>query len=313
MKLSDLMGSRFGRLTAVKVSGHKPVKWECLCDCGNVVNVCAGNLTKKTTPTRSCGCLWASDIKIEVGQIHDSNSGKFEIVELLGGEKVLCRFEDGHTVVAQRGNVRIGNVWNPYHPFIYGVGFVGVGKYPAKIKANHYWSKMMQRAYCPVYKKEHPTYESVTVDRNWLNYQIFAEWCTKRKQYGNLGYNLDKDIIIRGNKVYAEDRCALVPQRVNKLLITKTHVNSDTPLGVKRIRDKFNRVIGYTATCHDNGKELYFGYYPNPIDAFYAYKEGKETLIKKVANDYKELLDNNVYDALLQYVVVDTNGIVQSN
>lgn len=89
----DLTGKRFERLTAVRVSGHKPVKWECVCDCGNVVNVSAGNLTKKTNSARSCGCLWASDVKIEVGQVRDSNSGKFEVVELLGGEKVLCRFE----------------------------------------------------------------------------------------------------------------------------------------------------------------------------------------------------------------------------
>ena len=87
MKLIDLTGKRFERLTAVRVSGHKPVKWECVCDCGNVVNVSAGNLTKKTNSTRSCGCLWASDIKIEVGQVRESNSGKFEVVELLGGEK----------------------------------------------------------------------------------------------------------------------------------------------------------------------------------------------------------------------------------
>lgn len=311
MKLIDLTGKRFERLTAVRVSGHKPVKWECVCDCGNVVNVSAGNLTKKTNSTRSCGCLWASDIKIEVGQVRESNSGKFEVVELLGGEKVLCKFEDGNTVVAQKGNIRIGNVWNPYYPAIHGMGFVGVGDYSTKIKAHHYWYKMLQRAYCPVYKKEHPTYEDVTVSPDWLNYQIFAEWCTKRKQYGNMGYNLDKDIIVRGNKIYSEDRCTLVPQRINKLLITKTNVHSDTPLGVKRIKDKFDRVIGYTATCHDNGKDLYFGYYSNPVDAFFAYKAGKEALIKRVADEYKPMLDDKVYDALLKYVVFDTNGIVQ--
>ena len=313
MKLVDLTGKRFERLTAVRVSGHKPVKWECVCDCGNVVNVSAGNLTKKTNPTRSCGCLWASDIKNEVGKIMDSNSGKFEIIELLGGEKVLCKFEDGNTVVAQKGNIRIGNVWNPYRPFVYGVGFVGVGNYSTKIKAHNYWSKMMQRAYCPVYKEEHPTYDDVTVSSEWLNYQNFAEWCTKRKQYGNMGFNLDKDIIIRGNKLYSEDRCSLVPQRINKLLVTKESVGSDAPLGVKRVKDKFGRVTGYTANCHDNGKELYFGYYSNPTDAFFAYKVGKESLIKRVAEECKDTLDEQVYDALMKYVVVDANGIIKND
>lgn len=43
----------------------------------------------------------------------------------------------------------------------------------------------------------------------------------------------------------------------------------------------------------------------------FAYKAGKEVLIKRVADEYKPMLDDKVYDALLKYVVFDTNGIVQ--
>lgn len=313
MKRADLTGLRFGKLTAIKVSGSKPVKWECLCDCGRTTHVLAGGLTKKVNATQSCGCKWASDIVIVQGYTSECQTGKFTVVKMLGGENVLCRFEDGHELVFQRGNVRVNNVWNPYHPFIYGKGYIGVGKYGAKDKAHEYWSKMMQRAYCEKYKAEHPTYEKVTVCSEWLNYQNFAEWCVSRKQYGKLKFNLDKDIVIRGNKVYAPDKCSLVPQRVNKLLVTKNLINPAVPLGVKIIRDKISKeIIGYTAACADNGSDMYFGYHKNIRDAFFAYKIGKEALIKSVAKDCKEDLDDLVYDALMRYTVVDVNGFITS-
>lgn len=53
MKLIDLTGQRFGRLTVIKYIGKS--KWQCKCDCGNIVNVCRGNL--RSHGTQSCGCL----------------------------------------------------------------------------------------------------------------------------------------------------------------------------------------------------------------------------------------------------------------
>lgn len=312
MVRSDLTGLRFGKLTAIKVASTKPVKWECLCDCGNTKVISAGNLRKNGKATESCGCKWASDITILPGYTSKCQTGKFTVIQMLGGENVLCRFDDGNELVFQRGNVRINNVWNPYYPFIYGKGYTGVGAYGAKDKAHDYWAKMMQRAYCEKYKTEHPTYENVTVCDEWLNYQNFADWCVNRKQYGKLKFNLDKDIILRGNKIYAPERCSLVPQRINKLLVTKNLVEPVVPLGVKIIRDKISKEItGYTAACADDGKDVYFGYYKNIHNAFHAYKKGKEALIKSVANSCKDDLDNAVYAALICYNVVDVNGFVK--
>src|SRR5208337_1290466 len=57
----DLRGKKFGRLTPLYIVGHKPVAWECRCDCGKIVNIKAYNLLGKrkdgTMNTQSCGCL----------------------------------------------------------------------------------------------------------------------------------------------------------------------------------------------------------------------------------------------------------------
>ena len=51
-KRADLTGRRYGKLTAVKYIGDR--RWECKCDCGNVVAVRTSNLT--SGHTTSCGC-----------------------------------------------------------------------------------------------------------------------------------------------------------------------------------------------------------------------------------------------------------------
>jgi len=62
MKIVELTGQRFGKLTVVKCLGGRQVGkrkfkfWLCMCDCGNTTEVRTAHLTSKTG-TRSCGCL----------------------------------------------------------------------------------------------------------------------------------------------------------------------------------------------------------------------------------------------------------------
>jgi len=55
MKIKDITGRRFGRLTVIKVGKQEgyEVYWQCVCDCGNVKLVRTSNIKK----TKSCGCL----------------------------------------------------------------------------------------------------------------------------------------------------------------------------------------------------------------------------------------------------------------
>jgi hypothetical protein len=59
MRLIDLTGKVFGRLTVIELSDMKgpnsePI-WRCLCSCGKVATV--RGISLKTGNTRSCGCL----------------------------------------------------------------------------------------------------------------------------------------------------------------------------------------------------------------------------------------------------------------
>jgi len=58
VRIHDLTGQRYGKLVAIEKTGKKQNNsqvWICECDCGNKVEVSAGNLT--SGKTNSCGCL----------------------------------------------------------------------------------------------------------------------------------------------------------------------------------------------------------------------------------------------------------------
>lgn len=61
MRSKDISNQRFGRLIALKrvgtekYNGGARAVWECVCDCGNTINVRGSALT--TGNTKSCGCL----------------------------------------------------------------------------------------------------------------------------------------------------------------------------------------------------------------------------------------------------------------
>lgn len=55
----DLTGQRFGKLIVVREDGRIRASraWLCACDCGETTRVPQGSLTRKVSPTHSCGCL----------------------------------------------------------------------------------------------------------------------------------------------------------------------------------------------------------------------------------------------------------------
>ena len=58
LQYKNVIGQKFGRLTALEDVGRTPTKqtiWKCICECGNIVNVRAGQL--QNGGTKSCGCL----------------------------------------------------------------------------------------------------------------------------------------------------------------------------------------------------------------------------------------------------------------
>ena len=200
---------------------------------------------------------------------------------------------------------------SPYDITVQGVGYLGEGKYKSRehgIQTKCYlvWSSMLKRCYNKKRQEKYPTYKGCKVCDEWLNFQNFAEWFYKNYyEIPGEQMHLDKDILIKGNKIYSPETCVFVPERINSLF-TKTNKNrGKEPIGVFH-REKDNKYEVYC--CKSDGKgSKYLGRFNDREYAFQIYKQFKETIIKQVADKYKEYIPKNVYDAMHEYEVQITD------
>ena len=161
------------------------------------------------------------------------------------------------------------------------------------------WHGMLQRCFDEKYKQKHPTYKDVTCSKEWLLMTSFIEDVSKMKGYGLEGWQLDKDILQKGNKLYSKDTCCFVPLEVNSLLTKRDNCRGEWPVGVC-----FHKASGkFRAQLAINGKLKHLGYFTTPEEAFQAYKLAKEANIKVVAEKWKHQLDERVFQALMAYEV----------
>jgi hypothetical protein len=162
---------------------------------------------------------------------------------------------------------------------------------------------MMTRAYNPKYHAEKPTYSDVEVCEEWLHFKNFKAWCQSQVGFNQRGFNLDKDILKKGNKVYHPDLCVFVPSEINSQLTKANAARGDYPIGVSwhTQHEKFMSCL------RQEGKTKHLGYFRTPEAAFYAYKEAKENYLKQIADKYKDVIDPRVVSALYNYEVEITD------
>ncbi len=240
-----------------------------------------------------------------VGKICKSkSSGDFKIVKYNDSRNVEIQFiNTGFETTVQLGDIRSGKVKDPYSPSVFGVGVAGT-KYLNRVngrKTKEYvlWCHMFERCYSDAYKKKYPTYEVCKVSDNFKSYEYFYEWCHKQVGF-NKEWHLDKDLLIKGNKVYSEDTCVFLPSEINSLLTKREALRGEHLIGVSWCK----KANAFKASVNKNkGKQEHLGYFKTEIEAFKAYKIAKEAFVKEQANKWKGKIDIRAYSALMNYQV----------
>ena len=246
--------------------------------------------------------------KDRTGETRVNNNGEeMKIVRYCSAFDIDVRFDDG-TVVEHRkySSFLKGQIKNPMTPSVYGIGFIGIGKFKSvdengkPTKCHIAWRNMLMRCYDLKYQKKQPTYKGCTVCEEWWNFQVFAEWYYSH--YYEFGNNermtLDKDILHKGNKIYSPDNCVFVPSSINSLFTKRNNERGEYPIGVYK---KGNKFVAHLSK--GNGKLIHLGMFNNPEEAFLAYKEHKELYIKEVAEEYKSQIQHELYQAMMNYEV----------
>ena len=241
-----------------------------------------------------------------VGKICKSKlSGDFKIVKYNNNTNVQIQFlNTGYEMVTQLGNIRNGKVKDPYSPSVYGIGVLGT-KYLStisgvKTKEYELWNSMLTRCYSGSFKKKRTMYEGCEVSDNFKSYEYFYEWCNSQIGFAVDGFELDKDLLVKGNKVYSEDTCVFIPKEINLLLTKCIASRGEHFIGVSwsNISKTFVAIVR-----KNKGKSEYLGHFKTEIEAFNAYKKAKELYIKEVANKWKDKIDERAYNALMNYEV----------
>jgi len=188
-----------------------------------------------------------------------------------------------------------------------GIGFNDnkyLAKTGSKITAEYTaWASMLRRCKESTWVRQ-PTYTGTTCSENFKSYSFFYEWCQEQVGFGDRDVNgnkwqLDKDLLLKGNKHYSEDTCVFVPPVLNLLLSRCSSSTGEFPLGVSWSK----AAQKYIAQCGEGkkNKSAYIGVYTTVEEAFLAYKTLKEIRVKQVAEEYKNKLDTRTYAALMKY------------
>lgn len=198
-----------------------------------------------------------------------------------------------------------GSIKCPYEPRVYGKGYMGEGVYKSSEGGKHTkiyltWKNMLNRCYSDQVQLYNPTYEDCLVADEWLNFQNFAQWYVENYyEVYNETMSLDKDILFKGNRIYSPETCIFVPQKINNLLVKSDKLRGDLPIGVCNYKN--NKFISY---CSDGyGNCVCLGIFETALEAFQSYKKYKETIIKSIADEYKNMIPCELYNSLQNYQV----------
>ena len=242
------------------------------------------------------------------GEISKNNFGsKIEIIKYVDNKNITVYFpEYDWQTITSYSLFKLGEVKCPYEKRVFNVGYIGVGDYKpvvngSKTRVYNTWQHMIQRCYYEGENVMYSPYKNCIVCDDWHNFQNFAKWFEENYYTVNdETMCIDKDILIKNNKIYSPKTCLIVPNRINCLILRNTINRNGLPIGVTydKVRNK------YKTQCKDiNCKNKFLGRYNTKEEAFKVYKIYKEKLIKEIADLYIDKIPEKVYNALYNYKI----------
>lgn len=241
----------------------------------------------------------------KVGQKFTTNEGyTIEIVDYFTSTNCTVLLNDG-TILENKSynDIKRGQVKNPNKVIKLGVGYIGVGDYSSAkhLEAYKKWYNMLNRSCNNT--KGFKSYKGVTVCEEWHNFQVFAKWYYENYSQETMqGWQLDKDILVKGNKIYSPETCCFVPIEINCLFLKSNGTRGLTPIGTSITRNG-----KYVAKYKKRDKIICLGTFNTPEEAFQVYKTEKEKYIKEIADKWRGLISDNVYQAMYNYKIEITD------
>jgi len=159
------------------------------------------------------------------------------------------------------------------------------------------------------YHKIQPSYIGCYQSEKFKDFQLFSEWCNRQIGFEGTDktgkfWQIDKDLLVKGNKEYSENFCIFIPACINSFLTKREAERGRYLIGVSKPAKR-----RFVANCNDplGRYPMYLGYFDTELEAHVKYKQTKEGYAKDLAETYKEFIDPRAYVALRNYVVEITD------
>lgn len=154
------------------------------------------------------------------------------------------------------------------------------------------WVCMIKRCYCEATKKGNPTYDQASVCEDWLTFSKFKTWMESQDWEGK---ELDKDLLVRGNKVYSPETCLFVSKQVNMFITALRRSNGELPIGVS-LHKPSGKFQAYIKNLGKGSKRL--GVFETAEAAHKAWRAEKNKLATELS---KAQTDPRVAKAIIEY------------
>jgi len=244
------------------------------------------------------------DVVIEVGKTYKNKDSTVTVLDYVKATRVLVRHDDefGHEMWTQAYRIRNGDIKNPYGIHLNGVSFTGYGYCNSldenlRRKVYSLWSCIVGRTLREGYVDKYNTYSDVTLCEQWHNFQVFCKWVNEN-EYFHSKFQLDKDLLIRGNREYSPDACCFLPQELNVVINVNYNTGNGLPVGVNVKGD-----IYYEAALSYKGSRKLLGQFNTIQEASDVYVEAKEAYVKELAHKWKDKIEPRAYEALMNWTV----------
>ena len=227
-----------------------------------------------------------------------------KIIKYDGTCNVYVEFQDKYKSIVhcKYQNFKNGYVKNPFDKNVLGIGCIGnttTRENNKEKKSYRMWLEMMTRCYGNR-KVTTNSYNDVIICDEWHIFENFENWFLEN--YYNINeerMTVDKDILIKGNRIYSPTNCLIVTQYINSLFASVNF--NKIRCGTCFIKN-YNM---YKASCKRiDSKNSFIGYYENIEDAHNAYIITKREVIRQIADKYKQeykQFPNKVYQAMINY------------
>lgn len=153
------------------------------------------------------------------------------------------------------------------------------------------WASMLERCYSAKLQERNKTYKGCTVSEEWHTFSNFKNWMQKQDWEGQ---QLDKDLLVQGNKIYGAYTCVFVTQAVNKFANDNGAARGEWMIGV----DWHEKEEKFRALCSNplTRKREHLGYFDCEQQAHESWAKRKLELARELA---AEQTDTRIAKALI--------------